>query len=71
MKLKVGDLVRWDSVQNDHQEEFDVDYGIVIATTGSDKAPPLNIPITTVQVLWPDESVSWMNPRLLKIVNPK
>jgi hypothetical protein len=28
--MKVGDLVKWESVKNDIEEEFDTDYGIVI-----------------------------------------
>ena len=28
--MKVGDLVKWESVKNDIEAEFDTDYGIVL-----------------------------------------
>jgi hypothetical protein len=28
--MKIGDLVKWESVKNDMQEELDVNYGVVI-----------------------------------------
>jgi hypothetical protein len=28
--MKIGDLIKWESVQNDDQEEFDVDFGIIL-----------------------------------------
>jgi hypothetical protein len=28
--MKVGDLIKWESVKNDHQEEFDIDYGVIL-----------------------------------------
>jgi hypothetical protein len=28
--VKIGDLIKWESVQNDDQEEFDVDFGIIL-----------------------------------------
>jgi len=28
--MKLGDLIKWESVKNDAQEEFDIDYGVVL-----------------------------------------
>jgi hypothetical protein len=28
--MKIGDLIKWESVKNDEQEEFDVDYGVIL-----------------------------------------
>jgi hypothetical protein len=28
--MKIGDLIKWESVQNDVQENFDIDYGLVL-----------------------------------------
>ena len=69
--MKIGDLVKWCSVQNDEQEEFDIDYGIIVDASSTRSAPPAGVPINTVQVVWADESISWMNTKLLEIVNEK
>ena len=28
--MKIGDLVKWHSVKNDNQDEFDTDFGIIL-----------------------------------------
>ena len=66
--MKKGDLVRWCSVQNDEQKEFDIDCGIVIETVATSSAPPTGMPTTNAAVLWPDCTISWMNVKFLEVV---
>ncbi len=28
--MKIGDLIKWESVKNDIQENFDIDYGLIL-----------------------------------------
>ncbi len=61
--MKVGDLVKWYSVENDLQEEFDVDTGILIqlSRTGHETLSAL--------VLFEDGKLEWISTLTLEVVN--
>ena len=61
--VSVGDLVRWCSVQNDVQEEFDVDIGIVIklSRSGSDSF--------SAQILFEDQTMEWVDTKMIEVIN--
>jgi hypothetical protein len=61
--VSVGDLVRWYSVQNDVQEEFDVDIGIVIklSRSGSDSF--------SAQILFEDQTMEWVDTKMIEVIN--
>jgi peroxiredoxin len=62
--VQVGDLVVWHSVMNDHSNEFDSDYGVIIKM-----APAEDVFSQSVQVLFTDGEVQWMSPSFLEVVN--
>ena len=62
--MQVGDLVVWHSVMNDHSNEFDSDYGVIIKM-----APAEDVFSQSVQVLFTDGEVQWMSPSFLEVVN--
>ena len=59
----MGDLVKWYSVQNDTQEEFDVDIGIVIKLSRSGHRS------LSAQVLFEDQTVDWVDTIMLEVIN--
>lgn len=61
--VSVGDLVKWYSVQNDVQEEFDVDIGIVIklSRSGSDSF--------SAQILFEDQTMEWVDTKMIEVIN--
>ena len=61
--MKVGDLVRWYSVENDMLEEFDVDYGIILSLSRSG-ANSLH-----AQILFEDNTVEWLSTKYLEVVS--
>ena len=61
--MKVGDLVRWHSVENDVLEEFDVDYGIILSLSRSG-ANSLH-----AQILFEDNTVEWLSTKYLEVVS--
>jgi stress response protein SCP2 len=63
--VAVGDLVRWRSVQNDNQEEFDVDIGIVLRLSRSGRTS------LQAEVLFDDRTVSWIPDSRLEIISSK
>ena len=61
--VAIGDLVRWRSVQNDEQEEFDIDIGIVISLSRSG-ANSLD-----AQILFNDNTIDWLPTKTLEIIS--
>ena len=61
--MKVGDLVRWHSVENDVLEGFDVDYGIILSLSRSG-ANSLH-----AQILFEDNTVEWLSTKYLEVVS--
>ena len=60
--IKVGDLVRWYSVKNDVQKEFDVDLGVVLRLSRS---------VVTdhhAEVMFWDGEISWVDGKRLEKV---
>ena len=64
--MQVGDLVVWHSVMNDHSNELDSDYGVIIKM-----APAEDVFSQSVQVLFTDGEVQWMSPGFLEVVNER
>ena len=60
--IKVGDLVRWYSVKNDVQEEFDVDLGVVLRLSRSGATEH------HAEVMFWDGEISWIDGKLLEKV---
>ena len=60
--IKVGDLVRWYSVKNDVQKEFDVDLGVVLRLSRSGAADH------HAEVMFWDGEISWVDGKLLEKV---
>lgn len=61
--MKVGDLVKWYSVQNDVQEEFDVDIGIILSLSRSGTNS------LHAQVLFDDNKIEWITTNSLEVIN--
>ena len=61
--MKVGDLVRWYSVENDILEEFDVDYGIILSLSRSG-ANSLH-----AQILFEDSKIEWLSTEYLEVIS--
>ncbi len=61
--MKVGDLVRWYSVENDVLEEFDVDYGIILSLSRS------GVNSLHAQILFEDNAVEWLSTKYLEVVS--
>ena len=61
--ITIGDLVRWHSVQNDLQEEFDVDVGIVLSLSRS------GVSSLDAQVLFDDNTIDWLPTKTLEIIS--
>ena len=65
MKLEVGDLVEWCSVSNDHQQDLDVDMGIVLNISRSGAHS------YHAEVLFSDSDIMWINYEYLRKVDKK
>lgn len=61
--MKVGDLVRWYSVENDILEEFDVDYGIVLGLSRS------GVNSRHAQILFEDNTIEWLATEFLEVIS--
>ena len=61
--IVIGDLVRWYSVENDLQEEFDVDIGIVISLSRSGANS------FHAQILFEDNTIEWLNTKTLEVIS--
>ena len=61
--VKVGDLVKWESVLNDSMDHYTVEYGIVtkISRTGHTTH--------SAQILFSDGETAWLDTKKLVIVN--
>jgi len=61
--MKVGDLVRWETVLNDSMDHHRVDHGLVIkmSRTGHDSE--------SAQVLFTDGEICWLDTHKLEVVN--
>lgn len=61
--MKVGDLVRWETVLNDSMDHHRVDHGLVIkmSRTGHDSE--------SAQVLFTDGEIWWLDTHKLEVVN--
>jgi hypothetical protein len=62
VKLKIGDLVEWCSVKNDHQQDFDVDMGIVLNISRSGARS------YHAEVLFSSNEIMWINYEYLRKV---
>lgn len=58
--MKIGDLVKWDSVKNDNQDEFDTDFGIILEFKEDYEHKAL--------VQFYDEVV-WLSVRSIQVIN--
>lgn len=63
--VRVGDVVGWHSVQNDEQENFIIEYGIVVQLSKTGKTT------TSALVFFNDSEMCWMDNSFLEVVNYK
>jgi hypothetical protein len=63
MKMKVGDLVKWENVLNDSMDHHRIDHGLVIkmSRTGHDSE--------SAQILFTDGETCWLDTKKLEVVN--
>ena len=61
--IVVGDLVKWYSVKNDLQEEFDVDIGIVLSLSRS------GVNSFYAEILFEDNTIDWLNTKTLEVIS--
>ncbi len=61
--MKVGDLVKWHCADNDMQNEFDVDYGIILSLSRS------GVSSLHAQILFEDNTVDWLPCDSLEVFN--
>jgi hypothetical protein len=66
--MKVGDLIKWESVKNDHQEEFDIDYGIILEFRQWHDQSRKKEYIFKVLIQFYDEAV-WLPVNSIQIIN--
>ena len=61
--MKVGDLVKWESVLNDSMDHYQVEHGLVvqISRTGHDTI--------SAQVLFNDGELWWIDSGKLEVIN--
>lgn len=67
-ELEVGDLVRWESVLSDSQEEVDSEYGIILELKEDKDLDKYHNYTTYALVQFYDEHV-WINACLLERIN--
>lgn len=61
--MKVGDLVKWESVMNDSMDRYSVDYGIVI------KMSRTGHKTRSAEVLFSDGDIQWLDTERLVVVS--
>ena len=61
--MKVGDLVKWESVLNDSMDHYSVDYGIVI------KMSRTGHKTNSAEVLFSDGDIQWFDTERLVVVS--
>ena len=61
--MKVGDLVKWESVMNDSMDHYSVDYGIVI------KMSRTGHKTNSAEVLFNDGDIQWFDTERLVVVS--
>ena len=61
--VKVGDLVKWESVMNDSMDHYAVDYGIVVKMSKTGHITK------SAEVLFADGSTSWFDTQRLVVVS--
>ncbi len=61
--MKVGDLVRWESVMNDSMERYEVAYGLIIGMSRTGHKT------FSARVLFTDGDTGWFDTQRLVVVN--
>ncbi len=61
--MKVGDLVKYESVMNDSMDHYTVEYGIVISLSKTGHKT------TSAQVLFTRGDTAWFDTQVLRVVN--
>ncbi|MEL0098245.1 MAG: hypothetical protein VW907_01665 [Opitutae bacterium] len=61
--MKVGDLVKWESVQNDAMDRIDEDYGVIV------KMSKTGHTTKSAQVLFTDGQLSWFDTKVLRVIS--
>tara|TARA_B100000287_G_scaffold408156_1_gene434232 strand:- start:462 stop:656 length:195 start_codon:yes stop_codon:yes gene_type:complete len=61
--MKVGDLVKWESVLNDSMNHFSVDYGIVIKMSRTGHTTK------SAEVLFSDGETAWFDTQRLEVIS--
>ena len=61
--MKVGDLVKWESVLNDSMDHFNVEYGIVTKMSRTGHTTE------SAQVLFNDGETAWVDTQRLVVVS--
>ena len=61
--MKVGDLVKWESVMNDSMDQFSVEHGLVVqlSKTGHDTM--------SAQILFADGELWWVDSEKLEVIS--
>jgi hypothetical protein len=66
--MKVGDLIKWESVKNDIEEEFDTDFGIILEFMQCFDSSSKEENVHKVLVQFYDEAV-WLPTNSIQIIN--
>ena len=61
--MKVGDLVKWESVLNDSMDHYQTDYGVII------KMSRTGYTTHSAQVLFNDGELAWFDTQWLVVVS--
>ena len=66
--MKIGDLVKWHSVKNDEQDEFDTDFGIILEFMQCYDSSSKEESVNKVLVQFYDETV-WLSMHSIQVIN--
>ena len=61
--MKVGDLVKWESVSNDSMESHSVEHGIIVKMSRTGHTS------RSAQVMFSDGELVWLDTQKLSVVN--
>ena len=61
--MKVGDLVKWESVLNDSMDHYQTDYGVIIKMSRTGRTTH------SAQVLFNDGELAWFDTQWLVVVS--
>jgi hypothetical protein len=66
--VKIGDLVKWHSVKNDDQDEFDTDFGIILEFMQCYDSSSKEESVNKALVQFYDEAV-WLSIHSIQVIN--